>query len=218
MIKARHWNGKDLEGSWLITYKIDGIRALWDGSKWISRNEKILNNIPIVNDLRDIEVYLGDFRTTQIAISTEHFKEDTPIIKPEHLYSLDPLDDRLFVKTIFGPSADEINSELQKALDLGFEGLVLRSKDIWLKVKPEKTYDLRITGSIEGNGRHVGRLGSLITERGKVGTGFTDEERNDLWSCRHGLVGRVVEVTCMQLTKDGMMRHPRFIRMRPDKD
>jgi len=59
-------------------------------------------------------------------------------------------------------------------------------------------------------------MGALMTDMGKVGTGFTDMERQEWWIKRNSRVGTVIEVECMQLTPDGLFRHPRFVRWRPD--
>nr|WP_283842052.1 hypothetical protein [Bradyrhizobium sp. KB893862 SZCCT0404] len=105
----------------------------------------------------------------------------------------------------------------------GYEGLVLRQGDVWLKVKPTETYDVLVTGIIEGTGKHKGRMGALMTPMGKVGTGFSDAERVTFWNyCKEpddgrGIMGETIEVECMKLTDDGKFRHPRFVRVRPDK-
>ena len=63
----------------------------------------------------------------------------------------------------------------------------------------------------------VGVLGAFLTPMGKVGTGFTDGERGQFWRERNQLLSQMVEVSCMQVTSDGKFRHPRFVRLRPDK-
>jgi ATP-dependent DNA ligase len=79
-----------------------------------------------------------------------------------------------------------------------------------------------VTEIIEGTGKHKGRMGALMTPMGKVGTGFTDQERKEWWG-RKALLGNhptlawLIEVECMQLTPDGKFRHPRFLRIRYDK-
>lgn len=226
MILAKPWNGKDLKGDWEVTYKIDGVRALWTSEGWMSRANKKLFNIPMPRDgRRDCEVYLGDFKKTIRAVRTKTLKADTPKVFPCDLYSLDPLDFRLkatvLKESLGGVRAGLIRNWLLKALAKGYEGLVLRQGDKWLKVKPVETHDVLITGAIEGEGKHKRRLGALMTSKGKVGTGFSDSEREELWKlCRpplSGLIGETIEVSCMHFTPDGKFRHPRFIRMRPDK-
>lgn len=211
MIKAKLWNGEDLKGTWEFTIKLDGVRVLFTEEGPKSRKNKPLYNLPTEHKLKDCEVFLGSFKDTITAVRTKDSEE----VKFDSLYSLDPLDSRLHLKFVENPSATFIREELHKAVRCGHEGLILRNGDTWLKVKPEETYDVVVLDSVEGTGRNKGRLGALITSKGKVGTGFTDKEREEFWS--NPLNGETVEVSCMHLTDDGKFRHPRFIRVRYDK-
>jgi ATP-dependent DNA ligase len=218
----RSWNGKALVGDWLVTLKVDGVRAIWHGERgWLSRANKPLYNIPQwrQGQPRDCEVFVNIFRDTIRATRTKSLKGDTPSIAQEHLYDLDLPDPRLRWGSLTNPTPAEIRAQLQHANELGYEGLVLRQGDQWIKVKPAETHDVLITGYVEGKGKHRGRLGYVTTTRGAVGAGFTDAEREFLWAeAKAGvLVGQVIEVNCMQLTRDGQFRHPFFVRMRPDK-
>jgi ATP-dependent DNA ligase len=62
-------------------------------------------------------------------------------------------------------------------------------------------------------------LGFITTGRGNIGSGFSIEERRDLWAKANAgtLIGQIAEVNCMELSPAGKFRHPTFIRMRPDK-
>lgn len=218
----RAWNGNRLAGDWLITLKIDGVRAIWhDERGWLSRAKKPLYNIPPwrPGTARDCEVFVGTFRDTIRATRTKFITEDTPSISPQHMYDLDPLDPRLRWGTLNNPTAADILAQLQRANDLGHEGLVLRQGDRWIKIKPEETHDVAITGYREGKGKHLGRLGYVSTTKGAVGSGFTDTERETLWAeAKAGtLIGQVIEVSCLQITPGDKFRHPSFVRMRPDK-
>ena len=53
-----------------------------------------------------------------------------------------------------------IRAELQRANDVGFEGLVLRQGGRWIKVKPGETHDIAITGPVNGKGAVVGKGGT----------------------------------------------------------
>jgi hypothetical protein len=77
-------------------------------------------------------------------------------------------------------------------LEEGYEGLVIRANGS-IKVKPVHTIDVVVIGIEPGKGKHTGRMGALWTAfrdwtgkylvAGKVGTGFSDEERE--WWTRH---------------------------------
>lgn len=240
MIKAKPWNGKDLKGVWEFTLKIDGVRALWTGEKWVSRAGKDLYNIPTPSHClkpasdEGVEVYCSkpgrsSVENYKATIECVRQKKGTRPIRPDELYSLDPLDPRLIVGLRFleSPRAEHIRKVLEAVLSQGYEGLVLRQKadgpggvSKWLKVKPVETYDVKVTGIIEGTGKHKGRMGALMTDMGKVGTGFSDVERENWWTggrSNPGVLGLLIEVACMQLTPDGKFRHPRFVRIRYDK-
>ena len=219
--KPSSWNGSALPGKWQVTLKVDGVRAIWhDDRGWLSRANKELHNIPPwKRGPRDCEVYVNSFQDTIRATRTKYLKPDTPVIKPENLFGLDPLDARLDAGWLNSPSAHDVLAELTRARSLGYEGLVLRQGKRWVKVKPEETHDVAITGFCEGEGKHIGRLGLVTTERGNVGIGFSDEERVALWAEANAgsLVGQVIEVSCMMTSSTGKFRHPSFVRMRPDK-
>lgn len=222
IINPRSWNGNRLDGEWLVTLKVDGIRAIWhDDVGWLSRANKPLYNIPSWQPgrPRDCEVFVRTFRDTVRATRTRCRKEDTPSISQEHLFGLAALDPRLHWGRLTDPDPATIRGQLQRANHRGYEGLVLRRGDLWLKVKPVETHDVAVTGCAEGNGKHRGRLGFVTTDKGAVGAGFSDAERKLLWAdAKAGrLVGEVIEVSCMQLTRDGRFRHPVFVRVRPDK-
>ena len=121
------------------------------------------------------------------------------------------------------------------AVAAGFEGIMIKSLDapyecrrstFWMKLKPTITVDLNIVGFEEGTGRNAGRLGAIICEgddNGRrinvnVGSGLSDANRDEYWSARDQLLGRVVEVAADAVTQnqDGTysLRFPRFLRFR----
>ncbi|MCK1366387.1 hypothetical protein [Bradyrhizobium sp. 62] len=220
--RPRSWSGKNLTGDWLISLKIDGVRAIFHPDRgWLSRAHKPLYNIPppAAGSVRDCEIFVGTFRDTIRATRTRSLKGGEPAVLPQHVYGLDPLDHRLHWGSLTNPTPAHIHAQLQRANELGYEGLILRQGDRWLKVKPEETHDVTIAGFCEGGGKHRGRLGYLTTAMGNVGAGFTDAEREALWAEAKAdrLVGQVIEVSCMQFTPNGQFRHPVFVRLRPDK-
>ena len=117
----------------------------------------------------------------------------------------------------------------------GFEGIMIKDMDapyecrrstFWMKWKPVITVDLNIIGFEEGTGRNAGRLGAIICEgvdndrniRVNVGSGLSDANRDEYWSARDQLFGRVIEVAADAVTQnqDGTysLRFPRFVRFR----
>lgn len=214
MIRPEYWDGNSLDGEWLCTIKIDGIRAQSDGLHVTSRRGKPLFNLDhLASTFTDAEIFMGSFKETVHAIRTQGTVSEMP--EPYNVYSLDPLDKRLYICTLVNPIAAQITDLFKSVRRDGHEGLVLRQGDKWVKVVDEVHYDVPIIGVIEGKGRNVGRLGAFITPMGKVGTGFTDEER-EAYFAKH-MIGETIEVACKELTSDGKFRHPRFVRDRWDK-
>jgi DNA ligase-1 len=124
----------------------------------------------------------------------------------------------------------EFNKE---AIENGFEGIMIKDPNApyeckrstsWLKQKPFIEVSLTVLETEEGTGRNEGKMGALVcegTEDGKlikvnVGSGFSDEDRDEFWSCK--VDGQVVEVRADAVTQnqDGTysLRFPRFLRFR----
>jgi len=120
----------------------------------------------------------------------------------------------------------EINAQ---AIAGGYEGIMIKDIDApyeckrsvaWLKLKPFIEVSLTVVATEEGTGKNVGKMGALVCEgiddgkaiRVNVGSGFTDQQRDEFWSCR--VDGQVVEVRADAVTQnqDGTysLRFPRF--------
>ena len=99
-----------------------------------------------------------------------------------------------------------------------------RTKNL-IKVKKFYTYDLPVIGYEEGSGRNKGVLGALVVDykgnKVNVGSGFSDELRENLWRMRDDLIGRVIEVKYKEVSKDkktGLesLQFPIFISLREE--
>lgn len=95
-----------------------------------------------------------------------------------------------------------------------------------LKVKKMNTLDLEIIGFEEGEGRLSGTLGAILVRYKdgnivKVGSGFSDELRKEIWQNRNIWQGRICEIQYFEETSnaDGgiSLRFPVFKDFRPDK-
>jgi DNA ligase-1 len=129
----------------------------------------------------------------------------------------------------------EIN---QRAIDGGYEGIMIKDLEApyeckrttaWLKLKPFIEVSLTVVAVEEGSAgtKNENNLGALVCEgedngkfiRVNVGSGYSDEMRNELWSCKDQVVGQVVEVRADAATKSQegefwSLRFPRFLRFR----
>lgn len=133
---------------------------------------------------------------------------------------------------------DQLDRYATDMVNAGFEGIMIkemkapyickRSTD-WMKWKPTYDYDLVVIDVEEGTGKNIGRMGALVCEGvddGKqitvnVGSGYTDEERQEYWNNRDAVIGRTAVVICdaITLNQNGTysLRFPRFKTFRDDK-
>lgn len=109
----------------------------------------------------------------------------------------------------------------------GYEGIVFRRTtspltDAIMRQKREYTFDGYVIGFEEGLGKHAGRLGAVIVKQAngaepRVGGGFSDAEREDIWNNQIKYLGRPMEYTANAMFESGNVRHARFVRWREDK-
>ena len=122
-------------------------------------------------------------------------------------------------------------------VDKGYEGIMVKPieghyeckrSSLWLKVKPFIEVSLKVIDVEEGTGRNQGKLGALIVEgtdmnkfiKTNVGSGLTDENREEFWKDKDKLIGQIVEVRADAITQnqdadnEWSLRFPRFLRFR----
>ena len=134
-----------------------------------------------------------------------------------------------------GTNTAKITEYLNKEIARGQEGVMINICDApyefkrtWnlLKVKKMNTMDLQIIGFEEGTGRLAGTLGAILVryKNGntvKVGSGFTDWSRTEIWNNRGKYMDSIVEIKYFEETtnQDGgeSLRFPIFNDFRPDK-
>ena len=211
MFKVSRYKGQILSGDIEVSFKIDGVRLHVKDGKYLSRANKPLYNLPPDLDDGVYEVYCGSFKET-IGVVRASKAEREQILRDD-IYRLDVLDPRLNMVRLDYMHRSKSNELLNKAIALGYEGLVIRHAGNMYKVKKSYTEDLLVTGFTKGTGKYEGMMGALLTDMGKVGTGFTDKERKktNYW------VGKIIEVSFMEKTADNKLRHPAFVRLREDK-
>ena len=123
------------------------------------------------------------------------------------------------------------------AIEKGFEGIMIKDRNApyeskrshyMLKAKPFIEVSLEVVATEEGTGRNEGKLGALICEgnddgkfiKVNVGSGLTDDNRDEFWASKDKLVGQIVEVRADAITKnqdtenEWSLRFPRFLRFR----
>ena len=108
-------------------------------------------------------------------------------------------------------------------LNIDNEHYVTKRTNGLLKIKKFYDADVVCTDVFEGTGKHKGKLGGIVVDyKGypiKVGSGFTDEERDYYWEHPDEIVGTVVainyfEETHNQNNDDLSLRFPTFLGSR----
>ena len=139
--------------------------------------------------------------------------------------------------TLIDMDSDEGQVKFQqmnkRALDEGYEGLMIKPikegykckrSHAWLKIKPFIEVTLKVVDLEEGTGKNEGLLGALVVEGeddGKffklnVGSGLTDENREQIWENQDKVIGQLVEIRADAATQSQdaddvwSLRFPRF--------
>lgn len=133
-----------------------------------------------------------------------------------------------------GTDQSKIEELLEQMVREDKEGLMIntdvpyrrtRHKGI-LKVKRFYTMDLPIIRCEEGTGRLSGTLGAFVLKykenEVKVGSGFTDEQREQFWNNRDDMEGLLCEVKYKEISQDKVtglesLQFPVFVGVRTDK-
>lgn len=132
-----------------------------------------------------------------------------------------------------GSDAAMIELFLDKMVREDKEGLMLNRDSSYfrkrhngiLKVKRFYTVDLTVISVEEGSGRLAGKLGAFVVSYKEntlnVGSGMTDEQRDDFWRIRDKLEGRVIEVKYKEESHDkktglSSLQFPIFVSLREE--
>jgi DNA ligase-1 len=151
---------------------------------------------------------------------------------PEHVRYVAPL--------YIGADVSKIFELLNSVTGGGGEGVMVniadapyeckRSKNL-LKVKMFKTADVLVEQLEEGTGRNRGKLGAVYVKFGgpdgkfytcKVGSGFSDAERDAYWQDQSQIMGKIIEIGYFELSQNQKdtnysLRFPTFKHVRDDK-
>lgn len=129
--------------------------------------------------------------------------------------------------------ADKFKEINNTAIEQGYEGIMVKPVNGyyeckrsygWLKMKPYIEVTLTVIDIEEGTGKNEGSTGALVCEgldEGKhikvnVGTGLSDDLRNDIWNSTNTVLGQLVEIRAdaVTISQDSAdvysLRFPRF--------
>jgi len=120
-------------------------------------------------------------------------------------------------------STEALEDKLTDIINNGGEGLMLHHQDAYytkgrnahlMKLKRYRDAEARVIEHIVGKGKYQGMLGSIVVEtpagiRFKIGSGFTDQQRNNPPS-----IGSVITYKYTGKTQRGVPRFASFLRIR----
>jgi DNA ligase-1 len=238
---------------WLMSEKLDGVRGYWDGQKMWSKNGKDLQppdefvrglpGFPLEGELwggrntfeKTVSIVMKEkahngwlelrFAIFDVPEVPDSFTQRME--KARDWFEKHPTPYAFVIPQLPVRNAVHLQEELQRVMELGGEGLIVREPDAFytdgrsaqiLKVKDFQDAEAVVVGHLPGQGRNQGRLGALLVElpnglRFKIGTGFSDEERND-----PPPLNELISFKYFGYHSSGIPRFPSFLRIRRDKD
>jgi DNA ligase-1 len=134
-----------------------------------------------------------------------------------------------------GEDTSKITEILEEEVSNGEEGIMLNIYDApyefkrtnnLLKCKKMDTLDLEVIGFEEGSGRLAGTLGAVLVRYKnnnvvKVGSGFSDSMRSEIWVNQSDWLGRIAEISYFEESFNASggvsLRFPIFKNFREDK-
>ena len=251
---AHDWNkkGQPDPTGWWASEKYDGLRALWDGENFYSRNGKIfaapqwykdtLPSTPLDGELwmeRSVAGFQKAVSAVRKKVGGKEWADITYMVFdiPTSTEPFEKVQAKL-TRMDLGPYAEvapqhrvkgeaDMLKRFKSAVAEGAEGIMLRKPGSayaprrsasLLKVKPTDSAEAVVTGYQGGTGKHAGRMGAVHvhlasdpSKQFKIGTGFSDRERED-----PPPIGSIVEFQYNDVTAAGIPRFPAFLRVRTD--
>tara|TARA_R110002167_G_scaffold200748_1_gene404202 strand:- start:783 stop:1448 length:666 start_codon:yes stop_codon:yes gene_type:complete len=218
-MQPRRWEGEDVTG-WYISPKVDGVRARWNGSEFISRGGKVLEagGFDLPETTLDGELSAGSLALTLSALGADGDKStlqfhpfdapDVPGPFSERLGSV-PRHDQTVCRDM-----DHFGDMVEKALLDGFEGVVCHhptnlyasgASPRLLKQKPFRDSEARCVG-ITSTGRP-----SLVCDWNGVEIKIPNIPAK---ISANPPVGELVTFSFQETTAKGLPRHPIFDAVR----
>ncbi|PYF82943.1 DNA ligase-1 [Marinomonas alcarazii] len=212
IINAPAWFTENLPPVWL------------DGELWSKHNDfayimsTVSKQVPVDSEWQNIYYMVFDAPDKARSLTFyERYQRYTTIVTSLNLPHVLPVE-QFSVNT-----TDELNHLLTSYVGKGAEGLMLHRKlarfesgrtDNLLKLKPHMDAEAEVVGILKGSGKYQDMMGSLIVEmpsglRFKIGTGFTDKEREN-----PPKVGQVITYKYHGFTDRGVPRFASFMRIR----
>lgn len=178
---------------------------------------------------------VNEWQTQKTALTYEdRLKNIENLIKPLELKHITIVPtSRVYLKS--NPDdLKEIVDQFHYFLSIGWEGLMIKNLDApyefkrsksLLKMKLMDTIDLVVQDVFEGLGKYENKLGGVIVEyKGnevRVGSGWTDEQRELYWKDPNSIIGKTIEIAYQAESQNKQggksLSFPVIKRVRDDK-
>ncbi len=242
MLAKKYTDETDPSG-WHMSEKFDGVRTVWDGSKFTSRNGKTFqapdwfkkhlpDNVILDGELWEdrgkfqttvgkVRAHKGDWSQMKFMIFDIISKDDFET-RQETLKSLDLPSHCKIVEHILCEDEQHLNEFESSILALNGEGVMLRkAKSLYahkrsydlLKVKRFQTDEAKIIGFTEGYGKYADCVGAFICEY--MGKVFNlGSGLKDAQREYPPEIGSHVTFSFFEKTNGGIPRFPSFVAVR----
>ena len=221
MLASRMPDGIDV-AAYLVSEKLDGVRARWDGrALWTRAGTRIDAPAWFTRGWPPLpmegELWIGRGRFQQVSDTVRAMAMDDAAWRPIRFMAFDlPGADAAFAQR---------HRQLRAVLAGGGEGLMLQHalapyragrSDTLLKLKQGRDAEARVIGYRPGKGKYAGMTGALLVEdahgrRFALGSGLRDADR-----AVPPAIGSIVTFRYDGLTAKGTPRFARFQRVRRD--
>jgi len=183
------------------------------------------------------------------AIGNKKFKNTKDMISlKKEIFNKNLFEYLVLIEDTFIPNLPEpIKTLCEHYMSMGYEGIMLRDTEKWydwkrsnalLKYKLFKEADFKIIGFNEGEKgtKYEGTLGTIIVSgkydnndgrilyiKSEVGSGFSDEFRNEIWNKQKEYLHKIVEIKFQNITdvpdENGTfsLRFPVFLKTKEDR-
>ncbi|HID83191.1 MAG TPA: DNA ligase [Chromatiales bacterium] len=195
-----------------------------DGELWLGRNQFeqlvsiVRKQMPVESEWRNVR-----YMVFELPDETDTFTKRYSLLKQRLTQLNNPYLNVIKQYRLKDHAA--LMKNLEEVVQAGAEGLMLHRADApyqttrtddLLKVKPYFDAEARVIAYLPGKGKYRNMMGALLVEteegkRFKIGTGFSDAEREN-----PPPIGSVVTYKYHGLTRKGVPRFASFLRVRND--
>ena len=229
--------------SWYMSEKLDGVRAIWDGEKLISRSGKVFSaprfftkDFPKHELDGELWTLRDDFSNVVSIVNKKEEHDgwnkltynifEVPQARGNLLERLSTVKESKYIKIIKQikvKNKEDLNQFLKTIEKKNGEGVVVRDGNLdyyvgrnnnALKVKSYIDEECKVVGYNKGQGKYEGMIGSLSCKMGNQEIIKIGSGLNDYQRQNPPKIGAIITFKYYGLTSKGNPRFPIFLRVR----